>query len=249
LREVQLHCRLAEALGLFLGIGHEDVPLHPDRGAAREFSLGLRRAAALRQRFLEGIDIGLGKLRRSEGDEMHAVLAGPGRAGRVGGAVPERGIRFLQRPQRDWHAVVFVVGPGITERVGGQADAEAFEGVDEDLARILVLDLVVLELERRHAAADAHHATPLNMVPVPGVYLGAVARATKRMRFGPLVYLLPLARSSDDRRLTFVKAADEAGIYCLHVAELRRFDVIEQSDFHEVLKGGACGKDGDTESF
>ncbi len=30
------------------------------------------------------------------------------------------------------------------------------------------------------------------MVPVPGVYLGAVARATKRMRLGPLVYLLPL---------------------------------------------------------
>src|SRR5258707_1809118 len=37
-----------------------------------------------------------------------------------------------------------------------------------------------------------HHATPLNMVPVPGVYLGAVARETKRMRLGPLVYLLPL---------------------------------------------------------
>ncbi len=30
------------------------------------------------------------------------------------------------------------------------------------------------------------------MVPVPGVYMGAVARATKRMRLGPLVYLLPL---------------------------------------------------------
>src|SRR5262245_2185213 len=37
-----------------------------------------------------------------------------------------------------------------------------------------------------------HHATPLNLVPVPGVYLGALARATKRMRLGPLVYLLPL---------------------------------------------------------
>jgi alkanesulfonate monooxygenase SsuD/methylene tetrahydromethanopterin reductase-like flavin-dependent oxidoreductase (luciferase family) len=37
-----------------------------------------------------------------------------------------------------------------------------------------------------------HHATPLNLVPVPGVYMGAVARATKRMRLGPLVYLLPL---------------------------------------------------------
>jgi alkanesulfonate monooxygenase SsuD/methylene tetrahydromethanopterin reductase-like flavin-dependent oxidoreductase (luciferase family) len=30
------------------------------------------------------------------------------------------------------------------------------------------------------------------MVPVPGVFLGAVARMTKRMRLGPLVYLLPL---------------------------------------------------------
>lgn len=52
------------------------------------------------------------------------------------------------------------------------------------------------------AAADAagfyayhvaeHHCTPLNTVPVPGVYLGAVARLTKRLRLGPLVYLLPL---------------------------------------------------------
>src|SRR5262245_48373867 len=37
-----------------------------------------------------------------------------------------------------------------------------------------------------------HHATPLNMVPVPGVFLGAVARETKRIRLGTLVYLLPL---------------------------------------------------------
>ncbi|MEE8333712.1 MAG: LLM class flavin-dependent oxidoreductase [Alphaproteobacteria bacterium] len=37
-----------------------------------------------------------------------------------------------------------------------------------------------------------HHASRLNMVPVPGVWLGAIARATKRMRLGPLVYLLPL---------------------------------------------------------
>jgi alkanesulfonate monooxygenase SsuD/methylene tetrahydromethanopterin reductase-like flavin-dependent oxidoreductase (luciferase family) len=52
------------------------------------------------------------------------------------------------------------------------------------------------------AAADAagfyayhlaeHHATPLNTVPVPGAFLAAVARATKRIRMGPMVYLLPL---------------------------------------------------------
>ena len=37
-----------------------------------------------------------------------------------------------------------------------------------------------------------HHQTPLNMVPIPGVFLGAVARATTRIKMGPLVYLLPL---------------------------------------------------------
>jgi Luciferase-like monooxygenase len=37
-----------------------------------------------------------------------------------------------------------------------------------------------------------HHATPLGMAPVPGVYLAAVAQRTRRLRFGPLVYLLPL---------------------------------------------------------
>ncbi len=37
-----------------------------------------------------------------------------------------------------------------------------------------------------------HHSSPLNMVPVPGIWLSAVARATRRMRIGPLCYLLPL---------------------------------------------------------
>lgn len=52
------------------------------------------------------------------------------------------------------------------------------------------------------AAADAagfycahvaeHHCTPLNMVPAPSVYLGIIARITKQIHLGPLVYLLPL---------------------------------------------------------
>jgi alkanesulfonate monooxygenase SsuD/methylene tetrahydromethanopterin reductase-like flavin-dependent oxidoreductase (luciferase family) len=37
-----------------------------------------------------------------------------------------------------------------------------------------------------------HHQTPLNMVPIPGVFLGAVARLTKQIKMGPLVYLLPI---------------------------------------------------------
>src|SRR5580658_3843298 len=37
-----------------------------------------------------------------------------------------------------------------------------------------------------------HHATPVGMAPSPGVFLAAVAQRTTRLRFGPLVYLLPL---------------------------------------------------------
>ena len=34
-----------------------------------------------------------------------------------------------------------------------------------------------------------HHQTPLNMVPIPGVFLGTVARATTRIKMGPLARL------------------------------------------------------------
>ena len=37
-----------------------------------------------------------------------------------------------------------------------------------------------------------HHATPLGMAPSPGIYLAAVAQRTRRLRFGPLVYIVPL---------------------------------------------------------
>jgi alkanesulfonate monooxygenase SsuD/methylene tetrahydromethanopterin reductase-like flavin-dependent oxidoreductase (luciferase family) len=37
-----------------------------------------------------------------------------------------------------------------------------------------------------------HHATPLGMAPSPGIFLAAVAQRTRRIRFGPLVYILPL---------------------------------------------------------
>lgn len=37
-----------------------------------------------------------------------------------------------------------------------------------------------------------HHATPLSMTPATGAWLGAVAQRTRHIRFGPLVYILPL---------------------------------------------------------
>jgi alkanesulfonate monooxygenase SsuD/methylene tetrahydromethanopterin reductase-like flavin-dependent oxidoreductase (luciferase family) len=37
-----------------------------------------------------------------------------------------------------------------------------------------------------------HHGTPLGLAPSPNVFLAAVAQRTSRLRFGPLVYMLPL---------------------------------------------------------
>ena len=37
-----------------------------------------------------------------------------------------------------------------------------------------------------------HHSTPLGLAPSPSVFLSAVAQRTRRLRFGPMVYALPL---------------------------------------------------------
>src|SRR5258706_10045012 len=36
-----------------------------------------------------------------------------------------------------------------------------------------------------------HHSTPLGCAASPGLFLAALSQRTKRLRFGPLVYLLP----------------------------------------------------------
>src|SRR5687767_6138477 len=37
-----------------------------------------------------------------------------------------------------------------------------------------------------------HHGTPLGLAPSPGVFMAAVSQRSSRLRFGPLVYSLPL---------------------------------------------------------
>ena len=75
---------------------------------------------------------------------------------------------------------------GIFDHVERAADRPIAQTLDERLKFAAAADEAGIYC--LHVAE--HHATPLNLVPVPGVYLGALARATKRMRIGPLVYLL-----------------------------------------------------------
>ncbi len=69
-----------------------------------------------------------------------------------------------------------------------QADRPLATTFDERLEFAIAADQ--MDFYALHLAE--HHCTPLNAVPVPGVYMGALARLTKNLRFGPLVYLLPL---------------------------------------------------------
>ncbi|MDH3232274.1 MAG: LLM class flavin-dependent oxidoreductase [Alphaproteobacteria bacterium] len=43
-----------------------------------------------------------------------------------------------------------------------------------------------------HYFVSEHHSTPLGMAASPGIFFSSVAQRTKRLRFGPLVYTLPL---------------------------------------------------------
>src|SRR5712671_7519229 len=62
--EMIFHRGLGEAAGFRVGVGHEDVTLHPDRGAAGEFRLRACGPAAARERLLEGVDVLLGEAGR-----------------------------------------------------------------------------------------------------------------------------------------------------------------------------------------
>ncbi len=74
-----------------------------------------------------------------------------------------------------------------------------FDHMDNDhlpLADFLEERLKIIELYDRHGFhawhVAEHHATTLGMAPSPNVMLAAVAQRTKRLRFGPMVYALPL---------------------------------------------------------
>jgi len=64
-------------------------------------------------------------------------------------------MRLLQRAQLDRHILITVVLAFVGKAIGRQTGADAFESVDENVARAIVLDLVIFQLVRRYATADA----------------------------------------------------------------------------------------------
>src|SRR4029077_19386291 len=89
-----------------------------------------------------------------------------------------------RRPRAYWIAMLSF---GIFDHVddNGSPRGEQFED------RIKLVELLEAEGFYGYHLAE-HHATPLGTEPCPSVFLAAVAQRTRRIRFGPLVYVLPL---------------------------------------------------------
>ena len=68
---------------------------------------------------------------------------------------------------------------------GAQTQADFFEN------RLKLAELYDKQGYYAYHLAE-HHATPLGMSPSPNVFLSALAQRTTTLRFGPLVYCLPL---------------------------------------------------------
>jgi alkanesulfonate monooxygenase SsuD/methylene tetrahydromethanopterin reductase-like flavin-dependent oxidoreductase (luciferase family) len=89
--------------------------------------------------------------------------------------------------------------PGTTSAGSGAIDIGVFDHLDRGslgLAEFYEQRLQLIEAYDRagfrtyHVAE--HHSTPLGLAPSPSVFLAAIAQRTRRLRFGPLVYILPL---------------------------------------------------------
>src|ERR1700722_3403011 len=90
-------------------------------------------------------------------------------------------------------------GCGNEPRGGGAMRFGVFDHVDRGAGPLHAFyqDRLALTEEYDRAGFHAyhvaeHHATPLGCAPSPGLFLAAVAQRTTRLRFGPLVYTLPL---------------------------------------------------------
>jgi hypothetical protein len=168
-------------------------------------------------------------------------------------------MRLLQRPQRDRHILIDKMLAGIAELVRGQAGADAFVRIDEDFARLIVLDLVEFQFIGRHAAADADIEPAVAEMIEHADFLDQPQRRIERQQINQRPEPQALGRARDgaeidarhrhhiERRrvmLGDVQAIEAGRVRRLGEAQplieqsgqrpFAVFDVVEESDFHDV---------------
>lgn len=77
---------------------------------------------------------------------------------------------------------------GIFDHMDYDGAKSLYEFYDDRLKLVELYDQIGI---RAYHLAE-HHATPLGMSPSPNLFLSAVAQRTNNLRFGPLVYCLPM---------------------------------------------------------
>ena len=170
-------------------------------------------------------------------------------------------MRPLQRPQRDRHVRIVEVRAGVAERVADQTGPDAGVGVRENLAGLLVIDLVIVEFEWRHPAADPHFQPAMAQMIEHADFLDQPQRRIERKEIDERTEPDPRGRAGDraeintgyrhhvERRtvmLGHVQAIDARLVGGCHEGEalveqgrqrpVRAFHMVEQADFHDFFR-------------
>jgi alkanesulfonate monooxygenase SsuD/methylene tetrahydromethanopterin reductase-like flavin-dependent oxidoreductase (luciferase family) len=106
----------------------------------------------------------------------------------------DSGICFINqgRPQAGTQLAMTMRGQGNLMQFGifDQNDRGPYELTEQYENRLKLIEFYDQAGFRTYHMSE-HHATPLSQTPSPSVFLAAVAQRTKRLRLGPLVYVLP----------------------------------------------------------
>ena len=205
-------------IGFGIAVERRAVPVEARPGSRR---MDLHAAGARQRQRLAAMRFGglaLGPLGRGRADAGEGGARR--RIGKPRRETVERGIEKLGRYRRQDHQSPEVMGLrrniGVADRAWTRSDAPllcaetrmigetavqfgVFDHLDDSglpLARHFENRLRLIEAYDRagfyayHLAE--HHNTPLGYAPSPSVFLAAVAQRTKQLKFGPMVYLLPL---------------------------------------------------------
>ena len=145
---------------------------------------------------------------------MHAMFASPRRAGGVRRAIPEGRAGLLRRAQFNRHVPVGVVGAFVIQRLRVHAGANALVRVDEHVARFFVIDVVIAQLERRHAAADADLQPAMAEMIEHGDFLQHPKWRIKRQQIAqrPQPHVARLARQRGEEQARRGRHVDGRGV-------------------------------------
>ena len=155
---------------------------HNDEAAEAELGERDRARVNLRPDGAIAIDGEPGFIRRIETDHVEIAARGALGALRRVHAIPDRGMRFLQRLDFHRHAAEGESPALEVEHLVGQSREHELDRLGVDLLRLLRIDAVIFELDRRGAAPEADFEAPAAQLVEHADFLDQPQRVMERHR-------------------------------------------------------------------